>query len=112
MAQAAEQAAQSTASTATVPRLIRIHGAARDETGKPLGTNTGITFTLYKDENGQEVVWQEVQRVELDSAGRFSALLGATNEAGLPLEILSAGEARGGGNRPGREAEETRHFWC
>jgi hypothetical protein len=111
MAQAAEQAAQSTASTATVPRLIRIHGAARDETGKPLGTNTGITFTLYKDENGQEVVWQEVQRVELDSAGRFSALLGATNEAGLPLEILSAGEARWLGIRPDGQAEQPRILW-
>jgi hypothetical protein len=96
------------ASMATVPRLIRITGAVRDETGKPLSASTGITFTLYKEEDGQEAVWQETQNLKLDSAGRFSVLLGATNEEGLPLEIFSAGEARWLGVRPDGQGEQPR----
>ena len=100
--------AQVEVSTATVPRLIRINGSARDEAGKPLAGNHGITFTLYQDEAGQLTVWQETQNLPLDSAGRFSVLLGATNEAGLPLEIFSAGAARWLGIRPDGQAEQPR----
>jgi hypothetical protein len=108
LAQVDGQASPPAASTATVPRLIRITGAVRDEAGKPLSASVGITFTLYKDENGQEPVWQETQNLKLDSAGRYSVLLGATNEAGLPLEIFSAGEARWLGVRPDGQAEQPR----
>jgi len=103
----AQQSSQP-ASTATVPRLIRIQGAVRDEAGKPLSGRVGVTFSLYKDQNDQEVVWQENQNVQLDSAGRYSVLLGATNESGLPLEIFSAGEARWLGVRPDGQAEQSR----
>src|SRR5271157_3708263 len=96
------------ASTATVPRLIQIKGSVRDQTGKPLSGNLGLTFTLYRDANDQVAVWQETQNVQLDSAGRYSVLLGATNEAGLPLEIFSAGEARWLGVRPDGQAEQPR----
>jgi hypothetical protein len=96
------------ASTATVPRLIRIHGTVRDETGKPLTGNIGLTLTLYKDENDQDAVWQEKQNVQLDLAGHYSALLGAANDAGLPLEIFSAGEARWLGVRPDGQSEQPR----
>src|ERR1035437_9581174 len=96
------------ASAATVPRLIRIRGAVRDETGKPLNGNIGITFSLYRDENDQVAVWQENQNVQMDSGGRYSALLGATNDAGLPLEIFSAGEARWLGVRPEGQSEQPR----
>ena len=96
------------ASAATVPRLIRIRGAVRDETGKPLNGNIGITFSLYGDENDQVAVWQENQNVQLDSGGRYSALLGATNDAGLPLEIFSAGQARWLGVRPEGQSEQPR----
>ncbi|SPE44155.1 exported hypothetical protein [Candidatus Sulfotelmatobacter sp. SbA7] len=96
------------ASAATVPRLIRIRGVVRDETGKPLNGNIGITFSLYRDENDQVAVWQENQNLQLDSGGRYSALLGATNDAGLPLEIFSAGEARWLGVRPEGQSEQPR----
>ena len=103
----AQQSSQP-ASTATVPRLIRIQGAVRDEAGKPLSGRVGVTFSLYKDQSDHEVVWQENQNVQLDSAGRYSVLLGATNESGLPLEIFSAGEARWLGVRPDGQAEQPR----
>src|SRR5271157_4285351 len=96
------------ASTATVPRLIQIKGSVRDQTGKPLSGNLGLTFTLYRDANDQVAVWQETQNVQLESAGRYTVLLGATNEQGLPLEIFSAGEARWLGVRPDGQAEQPR----
>ena len=95
-------------STASVPRLIRIQGVVRDETGKPLSARIAIAFTLYKDQNDQEAVWQENQTVQLDSAGRYSVLLGVANEGGLPLEIFSAGAARWLGVRPEGQAEQPR----
>jgi hypothetical protein len=96
------------ASSATVPRLIRIQGTVQDETGKPLAASTGITFSLYKDENDQAAIWQENQNVMLDSAGRYDVLLGASNEGGLPLEIFSAGDGRWLGVRPDGQAEQPR----
>jgi hypothetical protein len=103
-----DQALPPSASTVTVPRLIRIGGAVRDEAGKPLGGAIGITFALYADENDQTAVWQENQTVQLDSAGHYSALLGASSEEGLPQEVFSAGEARWLGVRPDGQAEQPR----
>ena len=103
-----DQHSSQPASTATVPRLIRMQGTLRDEAGKPLSGPIGATFSLYKDQNDQEVVWQENQNVQLDSGGRYSVLLGAANESGLPLEIFSAGEARWLGVRPDGQAEQPR----
>jgi len=103
-----DQASPPPASMATVPRLIRIRGAVHDEAGKPLSGGIGITFALYKDETDQTAVWQENQSVQLDSAGRFSALLGASNEEGLPQEVFSAGEARWLGVRPDGQTEQPR----
>ena len=108
LAQLNEQQSSPSTSIATVPRLIQIKGSVRDETGKPLSGNIGITFTLYKDASDQVSVWQENQNVQLDSTGRYSVLLGATNEGGLPLEIFSAGDAHWLGVRPDGQAEQPR----
>ena len=107
-AQGNEQPSPTTDSTATVPRLIRISGSLRDETGNPLNGNFAITFTMYAGENDQVAVWRENQNVQLDPTGRYSALLGATNEEGLPLEIFSAGQARWLGVRAEGHAEQPR----
>jgi hypothetical protein len=96
------------ATTAAVPRLIRITGSVRDVAGQPLTGSIGITFTLYKGQNDAVAVWNEIQTVKLDPAGRYSVLLGATNEAGLPQEIFSAGEARWLGVRPDGQPEQPR----
>jgi hypothetical protein len=108
LAQVDRQPSFTPVSTTDVPRLIRIRGVVRDETGKPLTGNIGITFTLYRDEKDQSALWQETQNLQLDSEGRYSALLGATNDAGLPLEIFSAGEARWLGIRPDGQPEQPR----
>jgi trimeric autotransporter adhesin len=103
-----DQTSLPSASTATVPRLIRIRGTVRDETGKPLTGGIGITFSLYAGENDQTAVWQESQTAQLDSAGRYSILLGASNESGLPQEVFSTGDARWLGVRPDGQAEQPR----
>jgi hypothetical protein len=106
----AQESPQSSAAsaTATVPRLVRITGSVHDANGKPLTGNTGITFAFYKDQNDASSAWQEVQNVQLDSAGRYSVLLGATSETGLPQDIFSAGEARWLGVRPDGQPEQPR----
>src|SRR5208283_1557382 len=88
-AQVDGQQPTSSSSTATVPRLIRIQGTVQDEAGRPITGNTEVTFSLYKDENDQAALWQESQKVSLDSTGHYNVLLGATSETGLPLEIFS-----------------------
>ena len=76
--------------------------------GRPLSGAIGITFALYADENDQTAVWQENQTIQLDSGGHYGALLGASNEEGLPQEVFSAGEARWLGIRPDGQAEQPR----
>ncbi len=91
-----------------MPRLIRTNGSIHDETGKPVTGSLGITFTLYSDPDGQSPVWQEYQTGHLDSSGHYSVLLGATNDAGLPLEIFSGGQARWLGIRAEGHLEQPR----
>ncbi|MGA9543019.1 MAG: hypothetical protein WBQ85_05600 [Candidatus Sulfotelmatobacter sp.] len=103
-----DQSSPPLGSTATVPRLIRIRGAVRDEAGQPLSGAIGVTFALYADQSDQTALWQESQTVQLDSGGNYSVLLGASNDEGLPQEVFSAGEARWLGVRPEGQAEQPR----
>jgi len=99
--------AQTTAS-ATVPRLVRFSGGAKDAQGRPLSGVVGITFALYQDQEGGAALWMEVQNVQLDGHGRYSALLGASTAEGVPLELFSANEARWLGVQPENQAEQPR----
>jgi hypothetical protein len=103
-----DQASPPLASTATVPRLIRIRGIILDGAGKPLSGGIEVTFALYTNENDQTAVWQENQNLQLDATGHYSALLGASSEQGVPLEAFSAGEAHWLGVRPDGQAEQPR----
>jgi hypothetical protein len=98
---------QPTAS-ATVPRLVRLSGGAKDAQGRPLSGVVGITFALYKDQDGGAPLWMEVQNVQLDGNGRYIALLGASTAEGVPLELFSANEARWLGVQPENQAEQPR----
>jgi hypothetical protein len=77
-----------------VPRLIRFAGSATDAEGKALSGTVGITFAIYKDQQGGAPVWMETQNVKLDGSGHYSALLGATKADGLPMDLFTSGEAR------------------
>ena len=105
---AAAQQASPSLSSATVPRLVRFSGGAKDAQERPLSGVVGITFALYKDQEGGAPLWMEVQTVQLDGNGRYTALLGASTAEGVPLELFSANEARWLGVQPENQAEQPR----
>ena len=94
----------------SAPRLIQFSGVLGDANGKPLTGVQGVTFALYKDQEGGAPLWLETQNVTADAEGRYAVLLGSASTEGLPLEFFSSGEARWLGmqvNLPG-EAEPPR----
>jgi len=80
--------------TLPVPRLVKFAGMFKDEQGKARTRVVGVTFAIYKDQEGGAALWMETQNVELDEQGHYSVLLGATKPEGLPLELFTTGEPR------------------
>ena len=80
--------------TLPVPRLVKFAGTLQDEQGKPRTGVVGVTFAIYKDQEGGAAQWLETQNVQLDEQGHYTVLLGSTKSEGLPLELFSAGEPR------------------
>ncbi len=66
----------------------------KDRPGLSLSGLVGVTFALYKEQQGGAPLWLETQNVERDEQGRFTVLLGATKSDGMPLELFAAGEPR------------------
>ncbi|MBZ5543879.1 MAG: tail fiber domain-containing protein [Acidobacteriia bacterium] len=87
-------ASNAAAAQSSVPRLVRFNGTLKDATGKPLSGPVDVTFELFREQSGGEPVWWETQTVEADAQGQYSALLGATQPNGLPMDLFTAGEAR------------------
>jgi len=86
--------AQTPAITA-VPNLIRYSGALRDAQGGPLASSTvGVSFAIYKQQEGGAPLWMETQNVTTDSSGNYSTLLGSTTVTGLPGDLFSEQEQR------------------
>src|SRR5262247_3843373 len=54
----------------TVPRMITFRGNLRDRSGQPLNGVVGLTFAMYRDQEGGQPLWQEVQNVQLDAQGQ------------------------------------------
>src|SRR5712692_3792146 len=80
--------------TLPVPRLVKFAGTYKDELGKARTGVVGVTFAIYKGQEGGAALWLETQNVELDEQGRYTVLLGATKSEGLPLELFTTGEPR------------------
>ena len=72
------------AGTITVPNLIRYGGTLKDASGAPMTAATGVTFAIYKEQDGGAPVWTETQSVTPDAHGQYSVLLGSTTDTGLP----------------------------
>ena len=73
----------------SVPNQRRVsssgrHGAAAVES---------VTFSIYAEATGGTPLWQETQKLAIDSQGRYSAFLGATTD-GLPVDLFAKGEPR------------------
>ncbi len=80
-------------STTTVPNLIRYGGTLYDARGAPAtSTTTGVTFAIYKQQDGGVPAGMETQSVTPDANGNYSVLLGSTTATGLPSDLLSQQE--------------------
>jgi len=80
--------------TGTMPRLINYSGKVADSQGRPIAGVAGVTFSIYKEQEGGAALWMETQNVQADGKGNYTAQLGATKAQGLPVELFSSGQAR------------------
>src|SRR5713101_1720438 len=98
------------AQNVAVPRLVKFSSTAKDQLGhSPTGV-VGVTFAIYKEQEGGAALWMETQNVQLDEQGHYAVLLGATKNEGLAVELFAAAEPRWLGvqlNLPG-EVEQPR----
>jgi hypothetical protein len=107
-AQTPSSNAPAPAPSVRVSRLIRFSGIAKDATGKPMTGVVGITFSLYKDQQGDVPLWIETQNVQPDSSGHYTVLLGSTKSTGMPAELFTSGDARWLGVQAQGQNEEAR----
>ena len=86
--------AQQSADNTVVPQLVKFSGVLLDGTGKPLTGIVGVTFSLYKDQQGGAPLWMETQNVQPDNTGHLFT-------AGEPRWCVShQNNAWCAGNRP------------
>jgi trimeric autotransporter adhesin len=79
---------------AVVPHLVNYSGKVVDAQGKPAPGIAGITFAIYKDQEGGPALWLETQNVQADKSGRYTVQLGSSTSDGLPADLFASGEAR------------------
>lgn len=96
------------AASHVVPSLINYNGVLKDSTGRTLTSLTGVTFLLYKDEQGGAPLWMETQNVTPDKSGHYSVQLGAASKNGIPPDLFMNGEARWLALQIGTEPEQAR----
>ena len=97
------------ASITSIPNLIRYGGALKDAQGAALSSATlGVTFAIYKQQDGGAPVWMETQNVTFDANGQYTVLLGSTTATGLPGDLFSQQEQRWLGVQVEGRPEETR----
>jgi hypothetical protein len=101
--------AQQTQTTA-VPNLIRYGGTLKDAQGTAslASTTVGVTFAIYKQQDGGAPVWMETQNVTTDASGNYTVLLGSTTATGLPGDLFSQQEQRWLGVQVQGQVEQAR----
>ena len=100
--------AQQPAASGIVPPVVKFGGVLTDVNNKPLTGAVGVTFSLYKDQEGGAPLWIETQNVTLDKTGHYTVSLGSTTSQGLPASPFAAGEARWLGVQVQGQAEQAR----
>src|SRR5271170_2093681 len=88
------QSMPSAANPSPVPHLVNFAGTASDLNNKPMTGVVGLTFALYKDQQGGAPLWLETQDAKIDRNGHYTVQLGATKSDGLPAELFTSGEAQ------------------
>ena len=86
--------AEQPATSGIVPPVVKFGGVLTDASGKPVTGTVGVTFALYKDQEGGAPLWTETQNVLPDKTGHYSVMLGATSTHGLAGDLFVSGEPR------------------
>jgi hypothetical protein len=74
--------------SAEIPKRINYQGRLTDRsTGEPLVGSHDLTFRIYDQAVGGDILWSESGTATTDAAGVFSVVLGSTN----PIEISFGG---------------------
>ncbi len=93
----------------SVPNLIRYSGTLKDVRAETASSApVGVTFAIYKQQDGGAPIWQETQNVTPDANGQYTVLLGSTTAAGVPDDLFSQQEQRWLGIQLQGEAEQPR----
>src|SRR5664279_961239 len=93
----------------TVPNLVRYSGTLFQPGSAAASSKiTGVTFAIYRQQEGGAPVWLETQNVTLDASGRYSVLLGSTSATGLPSDLFSPQEPRWLAVRVEGQSEQSR----
>jgi len=96
------------AKASVVPNLVRFSGSANDLNNKPISGVVGVTFALYKDQQGGAPLWLETQNVSADKNGHYSVSLGATKTGGVAADLFTSGEAKWLGVQVEGQSEQAR----
>jgi hypothetical protein len=81
-------------SPASIPGLMKIAGVFHPADGQPAGAVETVTLSIYAEPAGGVPLWQETQTIALDAQGRYTVLLGATQDGGIPAAVFAAGTAQ------------------
>jgi hypothetical protein len=105
---AVAQSTSGSESSVSVPQLVKFTSVLKDDLGHTKTGMVGVTFAVYKDQDGGSPLWLETQNVEADKEGNYSTLLGLTKRDGLPEDLFSGNEPRWLGVQIEGEAEQPR----
>jgi hypothetical protein len=76
--------------TSAVPNLIRYSAKLKDASGAALpATTVGVTFSIYKQQDGGAPVWMETQNVTTDANGNYNV----TFQSGIAASAGTIGNA-------------------
>ncbi len=78
--------------TTSIPRLIRFSDILRPANGLPISPVESITLSIYREESGGAPVWQETQNVDVDAEGKYTVLMGATLQDGVPVDLFTSND--------------------
>ena len=77
-----------------VPRVINFSGVVAPDPGGARSASALVTLSVYAEQTGGSPLWSEQHTVAVDSAGRYSVLLGSLTQAGIPAEVFVSSAAR------------------
>ncbi len=69
-------------------RVLKLRAVLRDHNGKRLTGVVGVLFAVYEQQQGGAPLWQEVQNIQVENGGHFTALVGSTKRGGIFPELF------------------------